>query len=102
MTIVLTNSDGLSWTYDEFQKLISQGVGSIELGDTEIVYSGRKDGVHRRGVKLMMNKEAAKFCLRWEGIKNRILTAPFMTKKFRVSAIVVYAPVEPTDGDTSN
>ena len=24
-----------------------------------------------------------------------------MTKKFRVSVIVVYAPVEPTDGDTS-
>ena len=25
-----------------------------------------------------------------------------MTKKFRVSAIVVYAPIEPTDGDTSD
>ena len=50
----------------------------------------------------MMNKEADKSCLGWEGINNRILIAHFMTKKFRVSVIVVYAPVEPTDGDTSD
>ena len=49
-----------------------------------------------------MNKEAAKSCLGWEGINNRILIAHFMTKKFRVSVIVVCAPVEPTDGDTSD
>ena len=84
------------------QKLKSQGVGSMKLGDIEFVYSGRKDGVHRQGVGLMMNKEAAKSCFGWEGINNRILIAHFMTKKFRVSVIVVYAPVEPTDGDTSD
>ena len=78
------------------------GVGSMKLGDIEFVYSGRKDGVHRQGVGLMMNKEAAKSCLGWEGINNRILIAHFMTRKFRVSVIVVYAPVEPTDGDTSD
>ena len=78
------------------------GVGSMKLGDIEFVYSGRKDGVHRQGVGLMMNKEAAKSCLGWEGINNRILIAHFMTKKFRVSVIVVYAPIEPTDGDTSD
>ena len=50
----------------------------------------------------MMNKEAAKSCLGWEGINNRILIAHFMTKKLRVSVIVVYAPIEPTDGDTSD
>ena len=50
----------------------------------------------------MMNKEAAKSCLGLEGINNRILTAHFMTKKFRVSVIVVYAPDEPTDRDTSD
>ena len=77
------------------------GVGSVKLRDIEFVYSGRKDGEHRQGVGLMMNKEAAKFYLGWEGINSRILIAHFMTKKFRVSVIVVYAPVEPTDGDTS-
>ena len=46
----------------------------------------------------MMNKEAAKSCLGWEGINNGMLIARFMTKKYRVSVIVVYAPVEPTDG----
>ncbi|XP_065578676.1 uncharacterized protein LOC136039119 [Artemia franciscana] len=78
------------------------GVGSMKLGDIEFVYSGRKDGVHRQGVRLMMNKEAAKSCLGWEGINNRILIAHFMTKKFKVSFVVVYALVEPTDGDTSD
>ena len=42
----------------------------------------------------MMNKEAAKFCLAWKGINNRILIDHFMTKKFRVSVIVVgYMPL---------
>ena len=46
-----------------------------------------------------MNKEADKSCLGWESIYNKILIAHFMTKKFRVSFIVVYFPLEPTDGD---
>ena len=41
-------------------------------------------------------------CLGWEGINNRILIAHFMTKKFRVLVIVLYASVELTDGDTSD
>ena len=73
----------------------------MKLGDTGLVYSDRKDGVHRQGVGLMMNKEAAKSCLGWEGINNRILIAHFMTKKFRVSVMEVYALVVPADGDTS-
>ena len=47
----------------------------------------------------MMNMEAAKSCLGQESINNGILITHFMTKKFRVSVIVVYALVEPTDGD---
>jgi len=31
------------------------GVGSMKSGDLEFVYSGRKDGVNRQGVGLMMN-----------------------------------------------
>ena len=49
-----------------------------------------------------MKKEAAKSCLGWEGINNIILISYFTTKKFRVSAKVVYAYVKPTDGDTSD
>ena len=56
----------------------------MKLGDIEFVYSSRKDGAHRQGVGLMMNKEAAKSCLGWEHINNRILIARFMTKEFRV------------------
>ena len=36
--------------------------------------------VHGQGVGLMMNKEAAKSCLGWECINNRILIAHFITK----------------------
>jgi hypothetical protein len=78
------------------------GVGNMKSGDIELIYSGSKDGVHRQGVGLMMNKESAKSRLGWEGINNRILIAHFMTKKFRVSVIVVYALAEPTDGDTTD
>ena len=74
----------------------------MKLGDIEIVYSHRKDGIHRQGVGLMMNKDVAKSCLGWEGIINRILIPHFKTKKFRLSVIVIYIPVEPTDGDTIN
>ena len=30
----------------------------MELGDIKFIYSGRKDGVHRQGGGLMVNKEA--------------------------------------------
>jgi hypothetical protein len=74
----------------------------MKLSDIEFVYSGRKDEIYGQEVGFMMNKEAAKSCLGWEDINNRILFAHFMTKKFRVLVIVVYAPVEPTDGDSSD
>ena len=34
-------------------------------------------------------------------INNRMLNLHFMTKQCKVSVIVVYTPVEPTDGDSS-
>jgi hypothetical protein len=71
------------------------GVGNMKLGDIEFIYSGWKDGVHRQGVELMKNKEAAKSYLGWGGINNRILIAHFINIKFRVSVVVVHAPVEP-------
>ena len=67
----------------------------MRSGDIEFVYSGRKDGVHRHGIGLKMNKEAAISCLGWEDINNRILIAHLMTKK-------AVAPVEPTDGYASD
>ena len=74
----------------------------MNYGDIEFVYSGRKVGVHRQGVGLMMNKEAAKSCLGWEGINNITIIAHFMTKQFKVAVIVLYAPAEPAGGNTSD
>ena len=56
------------------------GVGTMKLCDIEFDYSGRKDWVHKLGVGFMVNKEAAKSCLGWEGINNRILIFHFITK----------------------
>ena len=50
----------------------------------------------------MINNEAAKSCLGWEGINNRMLIANFKIKKCRSSVIVVCAPVEPTDGESGD
>ena len=50
----------------------------------------------------MMNKEVAKSYLGRKGTNNRIVVAHFVTKKFRVSVIVVYALVEPTARYTSD
>ena len=40
----------------------------MKLGDTEFIYSGRNDGIHRKGVRLMMNKEAAKSGFAWKAL----------------------------------
>ena len=61
----------------------------MKLGYIEFIYSGRKDGVHRQGISLMINKEAAKSCLGWKGINNWMLVAHFKAKKGRASIIVV-------------
>jgi len=51
---------------------------------------------------LTINKEAAKSCLGWEGIDNRMLVAYFRTQMSSVSVTVLYAPVELTDGISSD
>ena len=68
------------------------GVGSMKLSDIEFVYLGRKDGVNRQGVGLMMNEENAKSCLGCECISNRILIAQVIIKKLKVSVIAVNVP----------
>ena len=65
------------------------GVENMKLGNIAFIYSSRKDGMHRQGEGLMTNKEAAKFCLFWKDINKRMLVAHFMTKKCRVSVMVV-------------
>ncbi|XP_065579614.1 uncharacterized protein LOC136039643 [Artemia franciscana] len=77
-------------------------VGNMKLGDIEFVHSSRKDRVHRQGIGFIINKEAAKACFALKGTSTRTLITHFTTKKFRVSVIVVYAPLEPTDGEKSD
>jgi len=74
----------------------------MKLGDIGFIYSGRKDGVHRQGIGLKMDKEAAKSWLGWEDFNNRILFAHFTNKMCRVPIIVTYQPVQPTNGNSSD
>ena len=74
----------------------------MKLGDIEFVFSGRKDGAHKQGVGLLMNKVAPKSFLCCKSTNNRMILARFVTKKCRVSVIVVYDSVELTDRDSSN
>jgi len=71
----------------------------MKLDDKEIIYSGRKAGMHRQVVGFMVKKEAATSSLGWEGNNNRMLITHLMTMKCKISYIVVYAPVDPTDGE---
>ena len=66
----------------------------MELSYIDFIYSVKEDGVHKQGIGLMMNTKVSKSCLGWEGINSRILVAHFMTKKCRVSVIVLYTRVE--------
>ena len=52
-----------------FRKLYPRG-RKHEIRGYRIFPSGRKNGVHRQGVGIMMNREAAKSCLGWEDISN--------------------------------
>jgi hypothetical protein len=49
-----------------------------------------------------LNTDAAKSCLLREAHNNRILVAHFMTKKLKISFVVVYAPVNRTNGNSGD
>ena len=58
--------------------------------------------MHRLGVGSLLYKKYVKSCLVWDGIDNKMLVAHFMTKNCRVVVIAVFAPVELTDGVSSD
>ena len=49
----------------------------------------------------MMNEEAIKSCLSWEGIDHRMLVVHFMTVH-GISHINIHAPIQLTYGDRSD
>ena len=85
----------------EISEAYIPGVGNVKLSGMKFIYSDRKDQMQRQGLRLMMNNEVAMSCLGWETIGKRLLVTHFVSKKCRESVIVIYAPVEPTDGNRS-
>ena len=67
--------------YEEVQKFFLEEVSiKMILALLEPPLMCIKDRVARLGVGLIMNKEACKSCLGFQGINTRILDAHFMTK----------------------
>ena len=57
-----------------------------------IIYSGRDDDVHQRGVAIIMSKKFAQCLDSWRPISDRIVEAHFFTRFIKTTVIQVYAP----------
>ena len=94
------------WSLELHLLLISEihlpGLGNTKLDDVEQFHSEWKVGAHRQAVGLMMSKAAFVSRFSWKGINNWILVTHFMIKKCMIAVIVVFVPVEPTDGAISD
>ena len=69
------------------------GSGKLYLRNDKkhIIYSGRPD-LHMEGVAIIMTSQAEKALLSWESVNERIITARFQTRFFKLSIIQCYAP----------
>ncbi|XP_063420210.1 craniofacial development protein 2-like [Mytilus trossulus] len=77
------------------------GYGSvITTNGQKIVYSGRKDNIHREGVAIIMNKQASKALIEWKPIDERIITARFHSKYVKLTLSQCYAPTNEADIET--
>ena len=62
-----------------------------------IIYSGRNDEHHSRGVGLITNKKTKKCLIGWKPVNDRIITARFHSKYTKLTIIVCYSPTEDVD-----
>ncbi|XP_071177470.1 craniofacial development protein 2-like [Mytilus edulis] len=77
------------------------GYGSvITTNGQKIVYSGRKDNIHREVVAIIMNKQASKALIEWKHIGERLITARFHSKYVKLTLIQSYAPTNEADIET--
>lgn len=67
--------------------------GKIISDKKTIIYSGLKT-THNSGVGFILNAASAHALIGWEPVNERIITARFQTKHFKMTAIQIYAPTE--------
>ncbi|KAL3865781.1 hypothetical protein ACJMK2_043136 [Sinanodonta woodiana] len=80
------------------------GTGKQKLSSGEvIIWSGRKDNVHREGVAIIISKNKANTILQWKPINERLLYVMMNSKYAKLSVVAAYAPTddaEEEDKDT--
>ena len=76
------------------------GSGSRKLlSGHHILYSGRADDHHSRGVGIITTGEVHKSLLEWKPISERIIKARYNSKFAKLSVIVCYAPTEDAEDE---
>jgi hypothetical protein len=74
------------------------GSGSRQLvSGHQILYSGRSDDHHSRGVAIITTKEVHKSLLEWNPVSERIIKARYNSAFAKLTTIVCYAPTEDAD-----
>lgn len=59
-----------------------------------IVYSGKMDDQHERGVVLVMDKETHRSMIEWKPVNERLISARIKSSYVKLSVTVCYAPTE--------
>ena len=79
------------------------GSGEVKLATGEtVIYSGREDDIHERGVAIMMTKAIRHTLIDWKPISDRIITARFYSKFIKMTLVNVYAPTNDSDEAVKN
>ena len=73
-----------------------QGKMKLQSGET-IIYAGRDDDTHRRGVGILMSETATRALMDWSPISERIIKARFHSSHIKMTMAHVYVPTEDAD-----
>ncbi|XP_055997865.1 craniofacial development protein 2-like [Ostrea edulis] len=76
------------------------GSGSKQLvSGHQILYSGRTDDHHSKGVAIITTKEVHRSLLEWKPVSERIITARYNSVFAKLTAVVCYAPTDDAEDE---
>ena len=75
------------------------GEGECKMGNYTILYSGRKDGIHREGVGFCISNKVYRAVESFNPVNERIAHIRINCQWFKLSMIVTYAPTEESEED---
>ena len=75
------------------------GEGECKIGNYTILYSGRKDDIHRAGVGFCISKKTYRAVESFNPVNERLAHIRISCKWFKMSIVVAYAPTEESEED---